>query len=236
MRISSTKYLVGSQEDTVKPKHIKPPFTYASLKEKGIEKVYNQSEFDDLSRMACSIYACLTAISNNYNIEYSSAEREKIIMDAIYSTIGGSRGGFSMAKGWWMDLAALHVAKWTRQHKGLEIHAVHIHWMELDKMAALGWMPVTGFKGREGWRKDRIDGVVGNEGMVYGKVIYAHLEASCRSLRWHKLLNLFKQLTLVDSYGKNYKYKEVKIENYAELRKQDTVFPSAFVFMPGKGH
>lgn len=209
MRLS-THYKGGVCE---KPQYKKAKYTYAT---QGI--VYNQSEFED-SKNACSIYASMTAISNNYNILYSKEDRKEIIQEA-------KKEGYDPSWGWYMSSAVSFVAKWTRKNKGLNIIDVRVNWTQTRKLNALGWGVVSGMKIRKGFWQDKLDGIVGNEKINYGETRAGHLVSFWNTPHLH----LLSRNIYLDNYGDSYKYKETRISKYRNLVKKDVMFDSGYVF------
>jgi len=214
----STVYRVGNDARPIYFALPSPPTTYDELRKLNKDKVYNQASFKN-GKNACSMFAPIHAIANNYSIDFSEDEIADIISTAIPK-------GYSPAWGWYMDTGVQHVIDWCKLNKAIRLEKVRIGWEEFRKFAALGWLVVTGYQGREGFWTDRFDKEIGDDDIAWGAVKYGHLICIMNKLHYVLLSRMY----YLDNYGPDYKYKETKINHrgLSKLVANSVMFPSGY--------
>ncbi len=218
--MNSTIYRVGNDN---RPNYLdlkKPQTTYADLKKQGTAKEYIQSKYIN-GKNACSLFGAINPIANNYNVDFSDEDLQLLINEAIDTGILKSWGGY-------MDKSAYFVCSWVKRNKGLDLLPTRIGWREFRGFASLGWGICTGYQGKEGLWQDKMDMELGNEEIKWGAVKYGHLISIWNFYHFFLLSRMY----ILDNYGKDYKYNNVKLNHkgFSDLVADGIMFPSGFYF------
>ena len=221
MKTNSTLYTVGNATPFNPFLTATPPHTYADLKKKGKEKVYVQSSYEN-GRNACSMFAPIQCVANQFNVDFSDEDLQDIIDTAIPK-------GYDPSWGWTMSGGTDHVVSWVRNNKSLNLVAQRVNWRDYRKLSAKGFGIICGYNGHQNYWDSRKDGKIGDEDKDYdwGMKIYGHLVTF-----WNKYhLFLLSRFFYLDNYGKTYKYKEtfIKPRGLAELVADQIIFPNGYI-------
>jgi len=98
-------------------KDMKPDYKFQN-------RTYHQSSYKDWKN-ACTIIACITAITNNCNVILTDEEINEIIKTAKENrynlSVNWELKPFDIINGWYTDLAWNHCRKWLKEFKNIDI-------------------------------------------------------------------------------------------------------------------